>query len=169
MGRPPAGHEDGGGRFSVRQGTVMQVTTAATEAPRAQYEQGQGATSQLQASIAALQAEFAALDEEANLQSFGFYRPRYSFAEAAHYQARLEDIRASQKRMLADGTAVDGQREPRRSFKPFTQCTARSRSPSSPRRRGTGSHTLSGKSPPLLHRRGLRPLQPRARQAAVHT
>jgi Sec-independent protein translocase protein TatA len=75
---------------------------------RAQYEQGQGASAQLQASIAALRAEFAALDEEANLQSFGFYRPRYAFAESSAYQTRLEEIRATQKRMLADGTAAFG-------------------------------------------------------------
>lgn len=54
----------------------------------------------LQAQIAALRAEFAALDEESNLQAFGFYKPRYSFAESRQYQERLEVIRAQQKQML---------------------------------------------------------------------
>jgi hypothetical protein len=53
-----------------------------------------------------LRSEFAALDEEANLRSFGFYRPRYAFADSNGYQAKLEEIRASQKRKLADGTAA---------------------------------------------------------------
>jgi hypothetical protein len=78
---------------------------------RARHEKDRSASSQLQVSIAALRAEFAALDEEANLQSFGFYRPRYGFAESAHYQAKLEGIRAAQKRMLADGAAAMGRKQ----------------------------------------------------------
>lgn len=71
-----------------------------------QYQQGQGELGSVQASIARLRAEFAALDEEANLQSFGFYRPRYDFASSDHYQAKLEEIRESQKRLLANQTAA---------------------------------------------------------------
>jgi hypothetical protein len=60
----------------------------------------------LQIQIAALRAEFAALDEESNLQAFGFYKPRYSFAESRQYQERLEQVLAQQKEMLRAKTAA---------------------------------------------------------------
>lgn len=60
----------------------------------------------LQTQIAALRAEFAALDEESNLQTFGFYKPRYSFAESRRYQERLELVLARQKKMLKAKTAA---------------------------------------------------------------
>lgn len=73
---------------------------------RGQHQQAQVELAGLSANIATLRAEFAALDEEANLRSFGFYRPRYAFADSDRYQVKLDEIRASQKRMLADGTAA---------------------------------------------------------------
>lgn len=60
----------------------------------------------LQGQIAALRAEFAALDEESNLQSFGFYKPRYSFAESRQYQERLEHVLAQQKEILRAKSAA---------------------------------------------------------------
>lgn len=60
----------------------------------------------LQVRIQALQAEFSRLDEEANLQSFGFYKPHYDFADSERYQAELERIRGMQKQMLKDKTAA---------------------------------------------------------------
>ena len=60
----------------------------------------------LQTNIAALRAEFEALDEESNLQSFGFYRPRYSFSDSERYQVKLEDIRNQQKLRLKDKSAA---------------------------------------------------------------
>ena len=60
----------------------------------------------LQARIQALRTEFDQLDEEANLQSFGFYKPHYDFADSEHYQAELEHIRDAQKRMLKDKVAA---------------------------------------------------------------
>lgn len=56
----------------------------------------------------ALRTEFNALDEEANLQSFGFYKPHYDFASSAAYQSKLTRIRASQKKMIKDKTAAVG-------------------------------------------------------------
>lgn len=61
---------------------------------------------QLRVDIARLQAEFAALDEESNLQSFGFYTPRYSFANSELYQDKLDEIRERQKLMLKEKTAA---------------------------------------------------------------
>jgi hypothetical protein len=60
----------------------------------------------LNARIEALRTEFNALDEEANLQSFGLYKPRYAFAESAQYQSILERIRDQQKAMLKDKKAA---------------------------------------------------------------
>ncbi|EYF07764.1 DUF4041 domain-containing protein [Chondromyces apiculatus] len=61
--------------------------------------------------IEKLRAEFRALDEEANLQSFGFYKPRYDFASSETYQARLEVVRDQQKQRLKDRTAAVGKVE----------------------------------------------------------
>lgn len=60
----------------------------------------------LQARIQGLRIEFDRLDEEANLQSFGFYKPHYDFADSERYQSELEGIREAQKRMLKDKIAA---------------------------------------------------------------
>ncbi|HET7230483.1 MAG TPA: DUF4041 domain-containing protein [Longimicrobium sp.] len=60
----------------------------------------------LQARIGQLHAEFQALDEEANLQSFGFYKPRYDFADSDRYQARLEQVRQRQKELISAKAAA---------------------------------------------------------------
>lgn len=53
-----------------------------------------------------LRQELMSLDEEATLQSFGFYKPRYDFASSEQYQLALEKIRESQKAMIANKTAA---------------------------------------------------------------
>jgi hypothetical protein len=68
--------------------------------------QGESDMTAFHESIDRLRAEFNALDEEANLQSFGFYKPRYDFANSSQYQARLESVRERQKRMIKDKTAA---------------------------------------------------------------
>jgi hypothetical protein len=60
----------------------------------------------LELSLSRLREEFKALDEEANLQSFGFYKPRYDFATSVRYQTKLEEIRERQKQMIKDKTAA---------------------------------------------------------------
>lgn len=60
----------------------------------------------LELSLSKLREDFKALDEEANLQSFGFYKPRYSFASSERYQSKLEEIRARQKAMIQDKRAA---------------------------------------------------------------
>jgi hypothetical protein len=37
-----------------------------------------------------LREELMSLDEEATLQTFGFYKPRYDFASSERYQLALE-------------------------------------------------------------------------------
>ena len=55
-----------------------------------------------------LNQELKVLDEEANLQSFGFYKPRYDFASSERYQSALEEIRERQKRLIKDKKAAVG-------------------------------------------------------------
>ncbi|WP_437816168.1 DUF4041 domain-containing protein [Sorangium sp. So ce1078] len=73
---------------------------------RAQRQQEEIELADLQAGIARQRAVLAALDEVANLQSFGFYKPRYTFSTSERYQARLEEIRDRQKDMLKSKTAA---------------------------------------------------------------
>ncbi|HEX4964702.1 MAG TPA: DUF4041 domain-containing protein [Thermoanaerobaculia bacterium] len=60
----------------------------------------------LQTRIQALRTEFERLDEEANLQSFGVYKPHYEFADSEKYQAELDRIYEAQKRMVKDKAAA---------------------------------------------------------------
>jgi hypothetical protein len=72
----------------------------------AQRQRGEAEVSDLRANVDRLQAEFNALDEEANLQSFGFYKPRYEFADSARYQQKLDEIRERQKQMIKNKSAA---------------------------------------------------------------
>ncbi|MFO0606430.1 MAG: DUF4041 domain-containing protein [Polyangiales bacterium] len=56
--------------------------------------------------LAELQRSVGALEEQADLQSMGFYRLRYDFDSSARYEERLEQVRERQKAMLKDGTAA---------------------------------------------------------------
>ena len=60
----------------------------------------------LQREIDRLQKEFAALDEESNLQSFGFYKPRFDFPTSAEFQQKIEHTRTAQKNLITAGTAA---------------------------------------------------------------
>jgi hypothetical protein len=92
--------------------TQAEIANARTELNQvihglhAQRQQGETELAGLQAEIGRRRAEFAALDEAANLQSFGFYRPRYTFSTSERYQARLEEIRDRQKDMLKSKAAA---------------------------------------------------------------
>jgi len=73
---------------------------------RAERELRASEVATLQSQISSLRTEFAKLDEESNLQSFGFYKPRYEFADSQTYEARLEQIRDDQKEMLKAKSAA---------------------------------------------------------------
>jgi hypothetical protein len=53
-----------------------------------------------------LRREVKALDEQAALQSFGFYESKYSFDTSTSYQLELTHIRDSQKRLITAKTAA---------------------------------------------------------------
>lgn len=65
----------------------------------------------IQSKVNALLQEFKKLDEESNIMSFGFYKPRYSFANSKEYQLRLEIIYGRQKQMIKEKTAAVCQTE----------------------------------------------------------
>lgn len=73
---------------------------------RQQHEAKSAEIMALAARIEALLVELRALDEEANLQSFGFYKPRYEFADSSRFQSELERIRDQQKAMLKEKAAA---------------------------------------------------------------
>lgn len=73
---------------------------------RDKRRQGESDMAAFQTSIDRLRAEFNALDEEANLQSFGFYKPRYAFADSISYQRKLDEIRERQKQMVKNKSAA---------------------------------------------------------------
>jgi regulator of protease activity HflC (stomatin/prohibitin superfamily) len=60
----------------------------------------------LKKQIDELYAEFNALDEEANLQAFGFYKPRFDFVTSTEYQQKIEYTRTAQKNLITAGTAA---------------------------------------------------------------
>lgn len=88
------------------------LARARTEQERAlqviqeQQRQGREEVGTLQSGIDRLRAELNALQEEANLQSFGFYKPRYDLASSEAYQAKLDEIRERQKQMLQSKMAA---------------------------------------------------------------
>jgi len=59
-----------------------------------------------EARLAALRRELDSVEEALEIQSFGFYRPKYGFATSSEYAARLDVIRAQQKAMVKNGTAT---------------------------------------------------------------
>ncbi|MFT3774117.1 MAG: DUF4041 domain-containing protein [Minicystis sp.] len=60
----------------------------------------------LREQIAAAQRELSSVEEALDIQSFGFYKPRYGFESSAQYVARLASIRDDQKRMISEDKAA---------------------------------------------------------------
>ena len=73
-----------------------------------QHARGQAELGPLLASVERARADLNALDEEANLRSFGFYKPHYDFASSDRFQAKLDEIRDRQKAMIKSKTAAIG-------------------------------------------------------------
>jgi hypothetical protein len=59
-----------------------------------------------QDTISNLKEEVQALEEEQILQSYGFYESKYSFPDSEGYQAQLDVIKASQKKVLMSKQAA---------------------------------------------------------------
>lgn len=63
---------------------------------------------QLDATIKSKKSEIISLDDEILVQEFGLYKPSYEFASALDYKEELAKIRARQKEMIKNKTAVSG-------------------------------------------------------------
>lgn len=57
---------------------------------------------------AEVQRQIIEADDEILVQSFGLYKPRYSFKNAEKYKQKLEEIRKKQKQLIKDKKAVMG-------------------------------------------------------------
>lgn len=73
-----------------------------------QLEAVQRDISRAQHQLDDLQKAVIQTNETILLQSFGLYTPRYSFVNADEYKARLLEIRAKQKDMIKNKSAVSG-------------------------------------------------------------
>lgn len=60
----------------------------------------------LRQEIAAAKAELASVEEALDIQSFGFYAPKYGFETSAQYADRLATIREEQKRLISKDLAA---------------------------------------------------------------
>jgi DNA repair exonuclease SbcCD ATPase subunit len=58
------------------------------------------------AALEELHKEVEGLNEEAEIQSFGLYKPRYQFASSAEFRRRLDQVREQQKEMVKSKTAA---------------------------------------------------------------
>lgn len=56
--------------------------------------------------LSVLRRELTAVEEATEIQSFGFYQPRYAFESSAQYVVRLKGIRDQQKALIKSGKAA---------------------------------------------------------------
>jgi hypothetical protein len=60
----------------------------------------------LRAEIEVRRSELRSVEEALEIQSFGFYKPKYGFESSAQYIARLQGIRDEQQRLIKDDLAA---------------------------------------------------------------
>lgn len=96
---------------------ILSIEKEKAEAEKIKVEIEENA-SRLHDAIAALNREIeekksqiVILEDEILLQDFGLYKPRYAFATSEDYKYRLDAIRAQQKEMIKNGTAVSGAKD----------------------------------------------------------
>lgn len=86
-----------------RQESSARTAAAAEEQRRAALQIEAAA---IEVELNRLRAELAPLDEEANLQSFGFYKPHYSYDTSDAYKREEERVHAAQAAMIKAGRAA---------------------------------------------------------------
>jgi Domain of unknown function (DUF4041)/T5orf172 domain len=64
------------------------------------------ATQEAEAKLVALRRELESVEEAIEIQSFGFYRPKYGFDSSEQYSTRLAQLREQQKAMIKNGSAT---------------------------------------------------------------
>lgn len=68
----------------------------------------QAAITKLNAEIDQKKAQLITLDDDILVQEFGLYKPQFDFANALDYKEKLAEIRAQQKALIKNKTAVLG-------------------------------------------------------------
>ena len=81
---------------------------ATIEKQQALVQQLSAEAENLEQHVSDLKQQVVETEENILMQSFGLYQPRYQFMKADEYKARLLEIRASQKDIIKDKTAVTG-------------------------------------------------------------
>lgn len=81
---------------------------ATIEKQQALVRQLSAEAEKLEQHVSDLKQQVVETEENILMQSFGLYQPRYQFMNSDEYKARLLEIRASQKDMIKDKTAVTG-------------------------------------------------------------
>ena len=56
--------------------------------------------------ISSAQRQLDDVEEAIEIQSFGFYRPRYTLTSSAEYQAKLDEVRGRQKELIRSDQAI---------------------------------------------------------------
>jgi len=108
----PGGPESGSAHASVTLPAVSAVSSPGFDASSSaqpgsdllSYEEQIAAAEKR---LAELRREIEAVEEAVEIQSFGFYRPRYGLESSEEYTARLKECRAAQQRMIKDDSAAE--------------------------------------------------------------
>ena len=61
---------------------------------------------EVEARLAALRRELESVEEALEIQSFGFYRPKYGFENSEIYSTKLKELRDRQKQLIKNGGAT---------------------------------------------------------------
>jgi hypothetical protein len=72
---------------------------------------GQAKIATAEARLQELQQQLESVEEALEIQSFGFYRPRYGFESSEEYVTRLKQLRETQKESIKTGKATHCDRE----------------------------------------------------------
>jgi hypothetical protein len=92
----------------ARQGSVAQPPHSSASAHEAKL---QARISTSEARLQELQQQLESVEEALEIQSFGFYRPRYGFESSEEYVTRLKEVRERQKEAIKRGQATHCDRE----------------------------------------------------------
>ncbi len=85
--------------------TELEKTKAELQAARATAQPAEE-LAKIESEIALRRRELRSVEESLEIQSFGFYQPKYGFESSAQYVARLKGTRDEQQRLIKDGSAA---------------------------------------------------------------
>ncbi len=76
------------------------------ESLKSQRDRTKSQISDVQKTLDTLKKELTIVRDAAEIQSFGLYEPKYDFGTSAEYREKLDEIRAKQKSMIREKTAI---------------------------------------------------------------